>query len=121
MKKEMSARQLALDCLMQLEAPNTTIAPVIDQAVQRSDLSPADRGLLNELVYGVIRWRKQLDWTLWHFIDHRFRLDRRIRNLLRLGAYQLLHLDKIPPHAAIYEAVELAKPKRRTARFINAV
>jgi 16S rRNA (cytosine967-C5)-methyltransferase len=56
-----------------------------------------------------------------HFVDRRFRLDQRTRNLLRLGAYQLLHLDKIPPHAAIYETVELAKPKRKAARFINAV
>ncbi|MBI1930162.1 16S rRNA (cytosine(967)-C(5))-methyltransferase RsmB [Candidatus Poribacteria bacterium] len=121
MKKETSVRQLALDCLIQLEAPNTTIAPVIDRAIRQHHLGQADRGLLNELVYGAIRWRKQLDWVLGHFIEPNFRLDRRTQNLLRLGAYQLLHLDKIPPHAAIYEMVELAKPRRKTAGFINAV
>ena len=121
MKKGISTRQLALDCLIQLEAKDTAIAPIIDTAIRRSNLSPADRGLLNELVYGTIRWRGQLDWVLNHFVDDRFRVDQRTRNLLRLGAYQLLHLDKVPPHAAIYETVELAKPKRKTARFINAV
>jgi 16S rRNA (cytosine967-C5)-methyltransferase len=121
MRKGISARQLVLDCLIQLEKDNTPIAPVINLAVRRNNLSPADRGLLNELVYGTIRWRGQLDWVLGHFVDCRFRLNRHTRNLLRLGAYQLLHLDKIPPHAAIYETVELAKPKHKTARFINAV
>lgn len=121
MKKEISVRQLALDCLIQLESPNTIIAPVIDQAIRQCHLSAADGGLLNELVYGAIRWRGQIDWVLWHFIEPGFRLDQRAQNLLRLGVYQLLHLDKIPPHAAIYEMVELAKPRRKTAGFINAV
>ena len=121
MPKELSARQLALDCLSQLDEARTTIGPVIDQAIQRSALSPADRGLFNELVYGGIRWRGQLDWVLRHFVDRRFSLDRRTRNLLRLGVYQLLHLNKIPPHAAVYETVEIAKSKRKAARFINAV
>ena len=116
MKQAISARQLALDCLVELEQDNTAIAPVIDRAIGRSHLIVADCRLLNELVYGVIRWRKQLDWTFRHFVDHRFRLDGRTRNLLRLGAYQLLHLDKIPSHAAIYETVELAKPKRKATR-----
>ncbi len=121
MKKLTSVRQLALDCLIQLEEGRTTIAPLINQAIERSHLNAIDRGLLNELVYGVVRWRKQLDWTLRHFVEGRFHLDLRSRNLLRLGIYQLLHLDRIPSHAAIYETVELAKPKLKRARFINAV
>ena len=121
MREKTSARQLALECLRQLEASNTSIASIVNQAIRRSDLSPVDRGLLNELVYGTIRWRKQLDWVLKQFVNPSFQLDLRTRNLLRLGAYQLLHLDKIPPHAAIYETVELAKPKRKTTGFINGV
>ena len=121
MKKVISARQLALDCLIQSEECGAPVAPLIDQAIQRRHLNAVDRGLLNELVYGVVRWRKQLDWILSHFVDGRFRLDLRSRNLLRLGAYQLVHLDRIPSHAAIYETVELAKPKRKRAGFINAV
>ena len=87
-----------------------------------------ERRLVNGLVYGVIRWQKQLDWVLDRFINPRFQLDARHRNILRLGAFQLLHLDGIPAHAAIFETVQLATSHRRkssggqkTAGFINAV
>ena len=121
MAKSVSVRQLAMDCLTQLETHSSLIAPVVDQALQRNDSRSADRGLLTELVYGVIRWRKQLDWVLGQFVASGFRLQPYTRNLLRLGAYQLLHLDRMPPHAAVYETVALSKRKPRTARFINAV
>ena len=120
-KKKTPVRQLALDCLSQLQPDHTVIVPVINQTIQRNHLIPADRGLLNELVYGTIRWRKQLDWVLRHFVAEGFQLNQQVRDILRLGTYQLLHLNKIPPHAAVYETVELAKPQRKTVRFINAV
>ena len=81
MREKTSARQLALECLRQLEASNTSIASIVNQAIRRSDLSPVDRGLLNELVYGTIRWRKQLDWVLKQFVNPSFQLDLRTRNL----------------------------------------
>ncbi len=121
MKKKPSVRELVLVCLGQLEESNAPISTVVDQAISRSDLSPLDRGLLNECVYGITRWRKQIDWMLKQFVNPRFQLDTRMRNLLRLGAYQLVHLEKIPPHAAIYETVELAKPKGKAAGFVNGV
>ena len=121
MRIKTSARQLALECLRQLEESNSSIASVVNQTIRRSNLSRADRGLLNELVYGTIRWRKQIDWVLKQLVNPRFQLDLRTRNLLRLGTYQLLHLDRIPPHAAIYETVELAKPKRKATGFVNGV
>lgn len=121
MKKVASVRQLALDCLIRLEEDSTTIAPLINCTILQSRLDALDCGLLNELVYGVVRWRKKLDWILRQFVDSRFRLDLKSRNILRLGAYQLLHLNRVPPHAAIYETVELAKPKRKQVQFINAV
>jgi 16S rRNA (cytosine967-C5)-methyltransferase len=121
MKHTVSVRQLALDCLLELEADNVPITSVIDRMIRDKNPIAADRRLLNELVYGTIRWRKQLDWVLNHFVNEGFRLNPRTRDILRLGTYQLLHLDRIPPHAAIYETVELAKPKSKTVRFINAV
>lgn len=121
MKKVASVRQLALDCLIRLEEDSTTIAPLINATILQCRLNAIDHGLLNELVYGVVRWRKKLDWILRQFVDGRFRLDLKSRNILRLGAYQLLHLDRVPPHAAIYETVKLAQPKRKQAQFINAV
>ncbi len=88
------------------------------------NLSAADHGLLTELVMGVLRWRGVLDDKVTAFSSQPLaRLDREVLTALRLGAYQLLFLDRIPPHAAINESVELVKQarKRSAAGMVNAV
>ena len=115
----MNVRKAALDCLNKLQHPNSRISSVIRNIETR--VQPVDLNLLHQLVYGTIRWQGQLDWVLNPFIPNRFRLAPHLRNILRLGAYQLLHLNRIPIHAIIYETVELAKPKIKTSRFVNAV
>ena len=125
----MNARRVALECLLTLSHSSASIASVVDSAFgRRPTIDGRERRLVNGLVYGVIRWQKQLDWVLDRFINPRFQLDARHRNILRLGAFQLLHLDGIPAHAAIFETVQLATSRRRkssgdrkTAGFINAV
>ena len=124
----MNARTVALECLLTLSHSSAPIASVIDRAFARYPIEGRERRLVNGLVYGVTRWQKQLDWVLDQFINPKFQLDARHRNILRLGAFQLLHLDGIPAHAAIFETVQLATPqprkssnRRKTAGFINAV
>jgi len=125
----MNARKVALECLLTLSHSNASIAAVVDNAFgRRPAIDGRERRLVNGLVYGVTRWQKQLDWVLNQFINPRFQLDAKHRNILRLGAFQLLHLDGIPAHAAIFETVQLATshPRkssrgRKTAGFINAV
>lgn len=117
----MNAREVALACLLDLSETDASIASVVDNAFKRSALNGRERRLTNALVYGVVRWQQQLDWVLKHFINPRFRLDAKHRAILRLGAFQLLHLDGIPPHAAIFETVQLVKNRRKTTGFINAV
>ncbi|MDE0019398.1 MAG: 16S rRNA (cytosine(967)-C(5))-methyltransferase RsmB [Candidatus Poribacteria bacterium] len=123
----MNAREVALECLLTLSHSSTSIASVVDSAFGRHAVEGRERRFINGLVYGVIRWQKQLDWVLDQFINPRFQLDARHRNILRLGAFQLLHLDGIPAHAAIFETVQLATSHlrrnsgRKTAGFINAV
>ena len=123
----MNAREVALECLLTLSHSSTSIASVVDTAFGRHAVEGRERRLINGLVYGVIRWQKQLDWVLDQFINPRFELDDRHRNILRLGAFQLLHLDGIPAHAAIFETVQLATSHlrrnrgRKTSGFINAV
>ncbi len=123
----MNAREVALECLLTLSHSSTSIASVVDSAFGRHAVGGRERRFINGLVYGVIRWQKQLDWVLDRFINPRFQLDARHRNILRLGAFQLLHLDGIPAHAAIFETVQLATSHlrrnrgRKTAGFINAV
>ena len=121
------SRKVALECLLTLTHSSASIASVVDSAFERSAVDGRERRFINGLVYGVIRWQKQLDWVLDQFINPRFQLDTRHRNILRLGAFQLLHLDGIPAHAAIFETVQLATSHlrrgkgRKTAGFINAV
>ena len=124
----MNARSVALECLLTLSHSSASIASVVDKAFRRYATDGRERRLVNGLVYGVIRWQKQLDWVLDQFINPKFQLDARHRNILRLGAFQLLHLDGIPVHAAIFETVQLATSsphkssgRRKTAGFINAV
>lgn len=89
------------------------------EAHRGAALSRRDRALLTALVYGVTRWRRELDWL----IDRCSRsVHPEIRQHLRIALFQIRHLDKIPRHAAVHEAVELSKTvSRKSAGFANAV
>jgi len=89
-----------------------------------SRFSERDRRLLAEIVYGTLRWLRRLD----HAIEGAAArpassIDGDLLTVLRVGAAQLLALERIPPHAAVSEAVELASRRagRRAAGFVNAV
>lgn len=87
-------------------------------------LSQQDRNLCTTLVLGSLRWQRVLDIEFRRFLsrpDLTLAADSILA--LRLGAYQLLFLDRIPPHAAIFESVEWAKQSEgaRQSRLINAV
>ena len=87
-------------------------------------LSDADRRLAHELAAGTLRSAGVLDTSIAPYIrDGWERVPPRIRNILRLGAYQLTALDRIPPHAAVATTVSLAREVAgaRTAGFVNAV
>jgi 16S rRNA (cytosine967-C5)-methyltransferase len=89
-----------------------------------SALAAADRNLATALVLGVLRWQVRLDQQiLQHLSRPRAGLDCEIQIALRLGAFQLVHMDRIPAHAAIDESVELAKQAGHhfAARMVNAV
>jgi 16S rRNA (cytosine967-C5)-methyltransferase len=106
--KPPSAREGALFLLNQAETVQTDLSGLIDGYLKGHPLERRERALLTELVYGIYRQRGFLDWQ----VDRLLKvptLHLPIRNILRLGAYQLLFLDKIPPSAAVNTSVELAK------------
>jgi len=73
-------------------------------------LSARERGLAHNLVLGVLRHRGRLDYVLGRFLARPDRqLPEEVRDILRLGAFQLLHLDRVPPSAAVNESVNLAR------------
>lgn len=87
-------------------------------------LSLADRGLTTELVMGVLRWQQKLDELLQAAGGKSLtKFDEEVKVALRLGAYQLLYLDRIPARAAVNESVELVKQhgKRSAGPLVNAV
>lgn len=117
----MDARKVALECLLNLSEADASITFVVDAVVEKHRLNGRERRLTNALVYGVVRWQQQLDWVLAHFVNPSFQLDTKRRMILRLGAFQLLHLDGIPARAAINETVHLVSEGRKTKGFVNAV
>lgn len=87
-------------------------------------LEDADRRLAQELAYGVLRLQGRLDYIIDTLVEGGIsRLALGILDAVRLGAYQLLELDRVPPYAAVYEAVEAAKRAggKRAASLANAV
>jgi 16S rRNA (cytosine967-C5)-methyltransferase len=87
-------------------------------------LEEADRRLAHELAAGVLRQRSDLDARLQPLVHRGWSsVTPELRDVLRLGAYQLTALDRIPPHAAVSTTVELARTAlgEQAARFANAI
>jgi 16S rRNA (cytosine967-C5)-methyltransferase len=95
-----------------------------DLLARPGELREPDRGLVHELVMGTLRWQGCLDRALARTAERPLsRIPARLLIALRLGAYQLLYLDRVPPSAAVNETVELAKALGygHAAGFVNAV
>jgi len=117
------ARAAAFEILLRIETTDSYASELLHSA-RFAKLSAADHGLLTELVMGVLRWRGALDDKIAeHTSQPLTKLDREVLIALRLGAYQLLFLDRVPKHAAINESVELVKRARKksAAGMVNAV
>ncbi len=89
-----------------------------------SRIDERDRALASEIVLGCLRWRGALDALIAQASSKKLgSLDSEVLTALRMGCYQLRFLDRVPPHAALSESVELVKQagKRSAAGFVNAV
>jgi 16S rRNA (cytosine967-C5)-methyltransferase len=110
--------------LVRVERDRAFADLALDAELRDGRLSALDRALATELAYGTLRMRGRLDTVLGHVLDRDLsKLEARIRNLLRLGTYQLLFLQKVHDGAAVSESVELAKRVglERAAGLVNAV
>lgn len=95
---------------------------VLGEELLKSRLSAPDRRLCQELVCGVARWQATLDWLIARKTPNR-KQKPSLQTLLRLGLYQIFWLDRIPPHAAVNETVELARQRGfgPQSGFVNAL
>lgn len=119
-----NVRKLAFDSLKKCEKDGKYSNLEVSSLIVRSDLDPRDKGLFTALVYGVIEKRITLDALISAFSEKPLhKLDRDVVIALRLAIYQLVFMDRIPPHAAINESVELVKATshKASAPFVNAV
>ncbi|HLJ59323.1 MAG TPA: 16S rRNA (cytosine(967)-C(5))-methyltransferase RsmB [bacterium] len=119
-----TSREVALEVLHRVDDDGAWSGVLLRRALERAGLSAVEEALATELTLGTLRHRAEVDWTLARFTRTPLgALPARIRGVLRMGAYQLLFVPRIPPHAACSESVELAKRVGHvgTARLVNAV
>jgi 16S rRNA (cytosine967-C5)-methyltransferase len=117
------ARVAAFDILLRVDQHDAYASELLHSR-QYAKLSSADHGLTTELVMGVLRWRPLLDRDISRASSQKLeRLDPEVLLALRLAAYQIIFLDRVPQRAAVHESVELVKRarKRSAVPFANAV
>jgi len=116
------SRTAAFDILMRVE--QGAFADELLHSERLDKLLLADRALCMEIVMGVLRWRSQLDEAIasWSKVPPQ-KLDPEVITVLRMGVYQLAHLERVPAHAAVDQTVELVKRagRRFAAPMVNAV
>ncbi|MCL5677321.1 MAG: 16S rRNA (cytosine(967)-C(5))-methyltransferase RsmB, partial [Firmicutes bacterium] len=123
-RDQVGAREVALLALRDVDQGEAYAGVALDRARSRHPLSQRDRSLVTELVYGAVRRQNTLDWAISQAASRPLdKMPAWVRADLRLAAYQLLFLDRIPPSAAVNEAVELAKKYGHAglAGFVNGV
>ena len=120
-----NARSVAALVLAAVERGEARSGDTLSREMNRGNLSdPRDRGLATELVYGTLRWQRQLDHALRPWVKQGLgRLEPMARALLRVGAYQILHLDRIPAPIAVSATQDAARAAgmARVTGLINGV
>lgn len=119
-----NVREAALNSIIRCEKESRYSNLEIDSAIERYKLEGLDRSFFTALVYGVIERKITLDYHISLYSKYRpDELDIFVLNILRLGAYQILYMDRTPDHAAVNEAVEMARRRCKPAvvGLVNAV
>ncbi len=120
----MDVREAAFLSLLRCESGGKYSNLEVDAAIKKYGFAGADRALFTALVYGVIEKQITLDYLLGRLSSKPLdKIEPKVRAILRLGAYQILFLDRIPDRAACNESVELAKAHthKGTSGFVNGV
>ena len=117
-----NVRDAALTILLTVDKHQAYSNLLLNQTIQKYKITDAkDRGLLTELAYGTLQHKMTLDYYLEPFI--RGKVDLWVRWLLRMSLYQMHYLTRIPAHAAVNEAVEIAKRRghKGIASMVNGI
>ncbi|MAC25148.1 MAG: Sun protein, partial [Myxococcales bacterium] len=117
-----NARAVATEVLFRVQTDGAWAAPTLDAAIGRARLDARDAALATAIVYGALRVLPSLDAALDTHLKRPGDLDDWTRAALRVAAFQIRHLPRVPPRAAVHEAVDIVRAKRgRLAGLTNAV
>ena len=116
----MSARRVALKVLSRIDRDKSYSNLTLDSELKKTELNDSDRALASCIVFGVVARKITLDYYISRLTKvAESKIEPQVRNILRMGLYQMMYLDRIPDHAAVNESVNAA-PKRAKS-FVNAV
>ncbi|BAL83470.1 putative ribosomal RNA small subunit methyltransferase B [Selenomonas ruminantium subsp. lactilytica TAM6421] len=118
------AREIAIKILNEVHEEGAYANVALARHLRKAELSDQDRRFVTELVYGAVKAGDTLDWILRRYVNRPLKkIPTMVREILRLGLYQIFYLDKVPASAACNTAVELAKKYSHagTVKFVNAV
>jgi len=119
------ARETALKILYEINEKGAYSNVSINKHLSRnSELKNIDKAFVTELVYGTVKWKLKLDYIISKFSNLKLnKISPWILNVLRLGVYQLIYMDRVPDSAACNESVKLAKKYGHGASggFVNGV
>ena len=119
----MTARELALRVLLELDGMRKS-EELLNQMLEHSGLGKSDRALAKELVAGTLKYQLQCDYVIARFYRHDYaKAATVLKHILRLGVYQLMHLDRVPKSAVVNESVKLARKYKgdHLAKLVNGL
>lgn len=102
-------RETILNLLLRIDSDSGFSHLIIDHEIKSHEISERDAGLLTEIVYGTLQRKLTLDYYLENYLESGKKIKPWVKMLLRMSVYQMVFLDKVPDHAIIHEAVEIAK------------
>lgn len=117
-------RETALKIIYDINVNGAYSNIALNKYLEAGSLKELDRAFATELVYGIVKWRLTIDYVIRQFSDIRLKkISPWIMNILRLGAYQLLYMDKVPESAACNESSKLAAKygHKASTGFVNAL
>ncbi len=119
----LAPRRVALETLLDVSRSDAYASLALDKRLAQARLSPRDRAFVTTLVYGTLENRLTLDWRIDQYLKDDKALEPTVREILRIGAYQLFYLDRVPDMAAVDESVSLTRAMGLEAMtgLVNAV
>ena len=119
-----NAREIALNIIMKFEKNDAFSNILLNNELNKTDISDIDKRFVTQLVYGVVSNKIAIDYIIKSLSKVKInKISNLILNILRLGIFQIYYLDKIPNSAACNEAVKLAKRhgQIKSSSFVNAI